>query len=95
MADDHRDPNDAILATARHWLSVEPDPDIAVELADLIEHATADPASADPMSRLSMSRLSMSRLSMSRPANSPIGSPGDCSSARPASAPPSAPVRCG
>ncbi len=49
MADDHRDPNDAILDTAHRWLAVEPDPDIAVELADLIERAAADPATA-PMS---------------------------------------------
>ena len=43
MADDHRDPNEAILETAHRWLAVEPDPDIAVELADLIERASADP----------------------------------------------------
>ena len=43
MADDHRDPTDAILDTAHRWLAVEPDPDIAVELADLIERAAAEP----------------------------------------------------
>ena len=43
MADDHRDPNEAILETAHRWLAVEPDPDIAVELADLIERASGDP----------------------------------------------------
>jgi len=43
MADDHGDAHDAILGTAHRWLAVEPDPDIAIELADLIERAAADP----------------------------------------------------
>ena len=42
MADDHGDAHDAILGTAHRWLAVEPDPDIAIELADLIERADAD-----------------------------------------------------
>ncbi len=44
MADDRRDPNDPMLGTAHRWLAVEPDPDIAIELADLIERAEAGDA---------------------------------------------------
>ena len=49
MADDHHDPDlrsSATIGTAHRWLAVEPDPDIAVELADLIERASADPTGA-------------------------------------------------